>query len=828
MAIIKKYDSNYIYISERLKHRMESVLDAPLTIMEAPAGYGKTTTLKEFLKNKNVDYIWFNVDSKDKDKFFEDFTLRISTISEEAAHKIAEIGFPTSEKDAKKITQALWNIHFRERCYFVVDNYQLIADKYFDFIVRDFCGNDYNKLSLICLTQAIKSKDTLQYVVLKKLNYLGKEDFELTRAEIYDYFKLSGIKLEEDELDFLYKYTEGWISALFLQMLSYVSTNKFEPTVSIDSLVSKAIWENLSAKERDFLVNMSVFDSFSIRQAVYIYDGKMSEREVEDLVERCGFINYDSKTRKYYIHALLRYFLDNEFFKLEAVFKKKIYKTAGDWCKDNEQYLDAIKFYYINKDYDAILDMNYTADIFNDVSINSNKQMVLDIIAKTPTASKKAHINTYMVYIFFLFKYNKRDLMAAQLEDLAIILKEDKSMSAVDKNVAWGNYYILEGVQAFNNIDLMREKYEKAYEYLKAPTYVFSASGSSTYGCPSVLSLYHKEPGKLSEEIDKMTEFMPVYYKLTDGNGKGQDSVFKAEALFMQGNFKDAEKLCNKAIYMADTSNEVGIYICAMFLLARISLFVSDYEKVNEYITAIRTRNEDDEKFELMRMADMCDGYINLLLHESKNIPGWLTKNDTIEENGFIQNLGFDYLIYSEYLLETEQYAAYEAVSGAILNLAGVFNNVMYRIYNLIFLAVTKLAGNNNEKARQFLEEAIELAEPDKLYIPFVEHYDQLAYILSDMSINFRYREFATEVKKLSKKYLINKKSVANASRIDHNYGLTNRELDVAKLAAQRLSNKEIAEKLFIAESTVKSNMKVIFNKLNINSRNELKNYFPG
>jgi len=279
---------------------------------------------------------------------------------------------------------------------------------------------------------------------------------------------------------------------------------------------------------------------------------------------------------------------------------------------------------------------------------------------------------------------------------------------------------------------------------------------------------------------------------------------------------------------MADTSNEVGIYICAMFLLARISLFVTDYEKLNEYITAIRTRNEDDEKFELMRMADMCDGYISLLLHESENIPGWLTKNDTIEENGFIQNLGFDYLIYSEYLLETEQYAAYEAVSGAILNLAGVFNNVMYRIYNLIFLAVTKLAGNNNEKARQFLEEAIELAEPDKLYIPFVEHYDQLANILSDMSINFRYREFATEVKKLSKKYLINKKSVANASRTDHNYGLTNRELDVAKLAAQRLSNKEIAEKLFIAESTVKSNMKVIFNKLNINSRNELKNYFPG
>ena len=55
---------------------------------------------------------------------------------------------------------------------------------------------------------------------------------------------------------------------------------------------------------------------------------------------------------------------------------------------------------------------------------------------------------------------------------------------------------------------------------------------------------------------------------------------------------------------------------------------------------------------------------------------------------------------------------------------------------------------------------------------------------------------------------------------------LTVREADVAKLAAKRLTNKEIADQLFIAESTVKSNMKMIFNKLEINSRAELKNFF--
>ncbi|MBQ9700940.1 MAG: response regulator transcription factor, partial [Lachnospiraceae bacterium] len=42
----------------------------------------------------------------------------------------------------------------------------------------------------------------------------------------------------------------------------------------------------------------------------------------------------------------------------------------------------------------------------------------------------------------------------------------------------------------------------------------------------------------------------------------------------------------------------------------------------------------------------------------------------------------------------------------------------------------------------------------------------------------------------------------------------------------QRKSNKEIADMLFIAESTVKSNMKIIFSKLGVTARSELKDFF--
>lgn len=53
------------------------------------------------------------------------------------------------------------------------------------------------------------------------------------------------------------------------------------------------------------------------------------------------------------------------------------------------------------------------------------------------------------------------------------------------------------------------------------------------------------------------------------------------------------------------------------------------------------------------------------------------------------------------------------------------------------------------------------------------------------------------------------------------NYGLTNRELDVLKQVARGLSNKEIADVLYISEKTVKNHLTSIFQKLGVNDRTQ-------
>jgi len=53
-------------------------------------------------------------------------------------------------------------------------------------------------------------------------------------------------------------------------------------------------------------------------------------------------------------------------------------------------------------------------------------------------------------------------------------------------------------------------------------------------------------------------------------------------------------------------------------------------------------------------------------------------------------------------------------------------------------------------------------------------------------------------------------------------YGLTDRELTIIKEIANGLSNKEIAEKLYLSEGTIKNNISNILSKLDLRDRTQI------
>ncbi|HOO27872.1 MAG TPA: hypothetical protein PLU43_05365, partial [Lachnospiraceae bacterium] len=56
-----KYKTKNLYFSPRLLDKLEDIWNHPLTVVEAPMGYGKTTAVKEYLKKTNAPVLWLRI-----------------------------------------------------------------------------------------------------------------------------------------------------------------------------------------------------------------------------------------------------------------------------------------------------------------------------------------------------------------------------------------------------------------------------------------------------------------------------------------------------------------------------------------------------------------------------------------------------------------------------------------------------------------------------------------------------------------------------------------------------------------------------------------------
>lgn len=103
------------------------------------------------------------------------------------------------------------------------------------------------------------------------------------------------------------------------------------------------------------------------------------------------------------------------------------------------------------------------------------------------------------------------------------------------------------------------------------------------------------------------------------------------------------------------------------------------------------------------------------------------------------------------------------------------------------------------------------MAMPDKVYMPFVENCDYIKPLLEALYGQESYREDIPKILELHASY---EKAVEKI--IKEHFGestpkLTVREMEIAQLAAEGLSNKEIGERLFTSPNTVKKQLKSVF-----------------
>jgi LuxR family maltose regulon positive regulatory protein len=131
-------------------------------------------------------------------------------------------------------------------------------------------------------------------------------------------------------------------------------------------------------------------------------------------------------------------------------------------------------------------------------------------------------------------------------------------------------------------------------------------------------------------------------------------------------------------------------------------------------------------------------------------------------------------------------------------------------------------ARDNIPQARACLERALTLAEPEGYVRIFVSEGEPMAKLLAetaDQGIAPHYiRKLLAAFDAREPQPVLSQTVVAEQPLVEP---LSERELEVLQLVAEGLTNRQIAERLFLALSTVKGHNRVIYGKLNVSRRTE-------
>ena len=173
-------------------------------------------------------------------------------------------------------------------------------------------------------------------------------------------------------------------------------------------------------------------------------------------------------------------------------------------------------------------------------------------------------------------------------------------------------------------------------------------------------------------------------------------------------------------------------------------------------------------------------------------------------------------------MIENQVYLAQGACAKVIGRSEGLLAMCEGMHYALVALhvriqtaAAYERLGKHTE-ARALLRQALSDGEPDGLVMPFVENYDGLAPLLAQeirSDLIDRIVELG-EASRQRKERNVRPRALS---------ALTEREFEIVRLMAQRLSNREIAERLFLTEGSVKQYVKQIYSKLHIDGDTRTK-----
>ncbi len=852
----------------RLFDKLNEGLYRKLILVSAPAGYGKTTIVTQWIKKYKISTAWFSIDTRDNvpNDFFTFLISSIQTVQENVGKQSLELLNMPETVGLDYIIELLINdlLEIEKDLLLVLDDFHLIHNEQIFKTISFLLEFKPKHFHVAILTRSDPSLPIARFRSQNEILEIRSSDLSFSENDVMELFnKKLNLEISSNDIKLLDKKIEGWIAGLQLVGLTiqgkknkseYIAKIAGDNRYIMDYLMEEVL--NIHNDEmRTFLLFTSILEKLSGSLCDSLLGISNSQSMLESLERNNMFIIPLDNERKWYRYHHL--FADLLKKRLIIRYKEEIlelHKKASIWFENNGMPLYAIEHSLAAKDKKGA--MHKISRIIDHLWETSQYASVLkfgSLFSEEEILSCKSF---GIIYAWSLIVYGDLKTGQKYLHKLENNTKEKKLL---------GRIY-----ETFNLLKVFSGDVESAFKYSLLAIKNISNEDviwkSWAYISNGELHLLRFELDQCMQSFQKARE---IASKANNPNLKLVAESKTAYVLRLTGRYNEAYKICKNLLdfFNADTSIEgFRLDVLSSILYSIIGFIQIEQNHIEEGLkNALKG-------FELSRKATSISfkGYSTLLLAESyykvgnlnqaltiikgleeildEKVAQWLAvlvyslkskvlilqdemkKADILHKQEIQQdkNYAFEKYFYhvsiARFLIA--KFKSEEAL--VLLNKlsAGLKNDHAIELLIEVELLKAKafLLINFKEEALNSVLRAIYFAQTENLIRVFINEGEEIEKLVKDISKD-KLTKSSDSLDLISKAYL-NKLKTAfefEERQIKMHFAgdLSDREIEVLKLISNKLSNKEISETLYISLSTVKTHISHILSKLGAKNRQE-------
>jgi len=872
--------NNIVHRSE-IYEKLNTGLYRKLILISAPAGFGKTTAVCDWINLNKIPAAWFSLDDGDND--LSDFLIYvisgIQSIHKEFGQNILKLLNSPNRPSVESLASLLINeiLNISKNFLLVLDDFHLIKSnevlKLVTYLLEHIPGN----IHIVILTRSDPALSVSRLRSQHQLVELRSSDLSFSANDISLLFnKKLKLGLSLDDVYFLESKTEGWIAGLQLTALSmqgsedvsgFIQEFKGDTRYIMDYLMEEVL-KIQTDDIKEFLLQTSILEQMSASLCNAVLNRNDSQLILEALEKNNMFIiPLDGERTWYRYHHLFAELLKLRLHLREKETVIELHSKASRWFKINSMPLLAIDHAIKSDDFE--MSMMFLGEEAEALWKNGHHAAIMKYGDLLPDELIKRNADFCLYYAWILVitgQIQKAEPFLVSAEKITIQIINDKNSS---DDVVGNKKKLLGKISvAFAYMNSLLSRSDKIFEYSKTAMENLSEDDPLWYSWGwysiGIADLFH----------DNLTESIKAFQNALE-YGKKSGNIYLISTVGSRLSALESrmglytssyEKCADLLSYMKESgyapvtksvSSFAGLYAC----MAGIESMRTDFDDALENIKTAYDlcKNEADNSFKVFTIVvysltlygrgDIAG--VKNMLSEADNI---LRKNIIfptsmamyiamkglilIEDNDlekanrlYIENeIHFDnklsysdefaYYSYALLLITEMKLPEAEILLSNLLAMAKAANRTERIIEAKVIYSILYKAKGKIKEAINTLFEALEFAAIDNILMSFILFHSRISDLLKEV-----YRIQAHTVTNIPKK-LTDKLKLATEKRekfIRNNSGsgLSDRELEALHLIAEDLSNQEIADKLFISLNTVKTHIKNIYMKLEVDSRNQ-------